>query len=736
MSTTTDAQTPASDPATDGFAVPTEQPRPSWGRRLVRGRSDDPAWVRPTFWLLLLATAVTYLWNLGAAGWSNSFYAAAVQAGTQSPKAWLFGALDAPASITVDKPPAAEWVMVLSARLFGFSTWSLLVPEALMGVACVALVYALARRWAGPRTALAAGALLASMPAAALMFKFDNPDALLVLCMVAAAYTTVRAVDAAGTRAGTWWLVAAGALVGLGFLSKQLQVALVVPALALAYLVVAPTTLRRRILDLVAAGIAIVVSAGWYVALVELWPASSRPYIGGSTDNSLLELALGYNGLGRIVGGEGNGGGGGGPRGGGAPGGMPVGSATPGGATPGGAVPGGMPGGGAGGPGGFGPGGGGFGGSPGPWRLLTSEFAGNASWLLPAGLVLLVAGLWFARGAPRTDRPRALLLLGGVWLLVHAVVFSAMSGTIHPYYTVAMVPGVAITAAAGASILWRQRGQLAARIVLAVTVAGTAAWSAVALTQADWGLWLRWIVVVAGVLGAVGLLLPRMLARRAVAVVVAVLALVGTVGASTAYAAVTAATPHQGGIVSAGPNTGMAGGPGGAPWAGGTRDGRADRARGTGGPETEQASPQLVALLQGAGTRWAAATTGAMNQAGLQLASGVPVMPIGGFIGSDPAPTLAQFQQDVAAGQVRYFVVGGGPGGMAGGPGGAPGGAAAPDAAAPAAAAPGAAARGFGGTGGPTSRGTSGEITSWVTGHFTKIEVGGRTVYDLGRPLS
>jgi hypothetical protein len=316
-----------------------------------------------------------------------------------------------------------------------------------------------------------------------------------------------------------------------------------------------------------------------------------------------------------------------------------------------------------------------------------------------------------------------------------------MSGTIHPYYTVAMVPGVAITAAAGASILWRQRGQLAARIVLAVTVAGTAAWSAVALTQADWGLWLRWIVVVAGVLGAVGLLLPRMLARRAVAVVVAVLALVGTVGASTAYAAVTAATPHQGGIVSAGPNTGMAGGPGGAPWAGGTRDGRADRARGTGGPETEQASPQLVALLQGAGTRWAAATTGAMNQAGLQLASGVPVMPIGGFIGSDPAPTLAQFQQDVAAGQVRYFVVGGGPGGMAGGPGGAPGGAAAPDAAAPeaaapGAAAPGAAARGFGGTGGPTSRGTSGEITSWVTGHFTKIEVGGRTVYDLGRPLS
>jgi 4-amino-4-deoxy-L-arabinose transferase-like glycosyltransferase len=729
-STSTDAHPSASaadgDPEA-GPAVPAGSGRPPWGRRLVRGRPEDPAWVRPTSGLLLVVTAVTYLWNLGAAGWSNSFYAAAVQAGTQSWTAWLFGALDAPASITVDKPPASLWVMSLSGRIFGFSTWSMLVPEALMGVASVALVYALARRWSGPRTALAAAALLAFMPAAALMFKFNNPDAMLVLCMVAAAYTTVRAVDAAGRRAGTWWLVAAGALVGLGFLTKQLQVALVVPGLALVYLVVAPTTLRRRIVDLVAAGVAIVVSAGWYVLLVQLWPASSRPYIGGSTDNSLLELALGYNGLGRILGGEGNGGGGGG-RGGGAPGGLPAGGLPAGGLPGGGAPPAG-----AGGPGGFGPGGG-FGGSPGPWRMLTSEFAGNASWLLPAGVVLLVAGLWFARTAPRTDRLRALLLLGGTWLLVHAVTFSAMSGTIHPYYTIAMAPGVAITAAAGAAILWREWGVFAARLVLAVTVVGTAAWSAVVLTQAEWGSWLRWVVIVAGVLGAVGLLLPRLLARRATAVVVTVLALVGTVGASTAYAAVTAATPHSGSIVSAGPNTGM-GGPGGgtggsgrpggagrAPDAGG----QADRARGMGGPESEQASPQLVALLQGAGTRWAAATTGAMNQAGLQLASGVPVMPIGGFIGSDPAPTLGEFQQYVATGQVRYFVVGGGPGGGMGGPGGAPG----------ATGAPGAGGAPGGGAGGPMSRGTSGEITTWVTSHFTKIEVGGRTVYDLGRPLS
>ncbi|NMO89262.1 glycosyltransferase family 39 protein [Actinomycetospora sp. TBRC 11914] len=724
MSTTTDAQSPASasdgDPATDRFAVPAAATG-SRGRRLVRGRPEDPSWVRPTFWLLLVATAVTYLWDLGAAGWSNSFYAAAVQAGTQSWKAWLFGALDAPGLITVDKPPASMWVMALSGRIFGFSTWSMLVPEALMGVASVALVYAMVRRWSGPRTALAAASLVAFMPAAALMFKFNNPDAMLVLCMVLAAWTTVRAVDAAGTKAGTWWLVAAGAFVGLGFLTKQLQVMLVVPGLALVYLVAAPTRLRRRIGDLVAAGVAIVVSAGWYVALVQIWPASSRPYIGGSTDNSLLELALGYNGLQRVLGGEGGPGGGGGRRGaGGMPGGMPGGGGVPGGAG----GPGGMPGGGPGGPGGM-PGGG-FGGSPSLGRLFTSEFSGNASWLLPGAIVLLLAGLWFTRRAPRTDRTRALLLLGGGWLVVHALVFSEMSGIIHPYYTVAMVPGVAVTAAAGASILWRERARLAARIVLAVTVAGTAAWSAVVLTQADWGLWLRWVVVAAGVLGAIGLLLPRLLVRRAVAVVVAVLALVGTVGASTAFAAVTAATPHQGSVVSAGPDTGnvMMGGPGGPGGAGREGGAQADRMRGMGGGPGmgEQTSPELVALLRSAGTRWAAATTGAMNQAGLQLSSGVPVMAMGGFMGSDPAPTLAQFQEYVATGQIRYYVVGGGPGGGMGpgGPGGAPG----------------AGAQDRGATGGPMDRGTTGEITSWVTSHFTKIEVGGRTVYDLSRPLS
>ncbi|WP_328302602.1 ArnT family glycosyltransferase [Actinomycetospora sp. NBC_00405] len=674
--------TTATDPDVAAPSTPPSEPPPdtSWPRRAWRGRADDPRWVRPALLGLLAATAVTYLWNLGASGWANSFYAAAVQAGTQSPTAWLFGALDAPGLITVDKPPASLWVMALSGRIFGFSSWSMLVPQALMGVAAVGLLYLTVRRWSGPRTALAAGALLAATPVAVLMFRFNNPDAMLVLTMVAAGWTTTRSIDSAGRRAGTWWLVATGALVGLGFLTKQLQVLLVVPAFALTVLVVAPARLRRRIGDLLAGGAAVVVSAGWYVALVELWPASSRPYIGGSTTNSLLELALGYNGLGRILGAEGTPGGG--------PGGAPAGM-----------LPGGM-----GGPGG-GPGGG-FGGSPGVQRLFTSEFSGQASWLLPAALVLLVAALRALRRAPRTDRTRGLLLLGGLWTLVHAVVFSAMSGIIHPYYAVALAPGIALTTAVGASVLWRRRSQVWTRGVLAVVVAGTAWWSAVILTQHAWIPWARWVLLVAGVLGTVALLVP--LARwRRTATVGVLAALVAVLGGSTAFAADTAVTPHQGSIVSAGPGGAMGGMPGG--W----RDHGAAR---SGGPESETPSPALVALLRGAGTRWAAATTGAQSAASLQLASGVPVMAMGGFMGSDPAPTLAEFQADVASGQVRYYVEGGGPAGGGDGPRSGD--------------------QDAGRLGGRDVRGDSAQVRTWVQTHFTPIDVGERTLYDLGAPMS
>ena len=271
-----------------------------------------PVWARPALAVLLVGTAILYLWNLSASGDANSFYAAAVQAGTKSWKAMFFGSLDSGNAITVDKPAAFLWPMEISGRIFGFNSWSMLVPQALEGVASVALVAATVRRIAGHGAGLLAGAALALTPVAALMFRFNNPDAMLVLLLVAAGYAVIRALENGSTK----WLLLAGTLIGFGFITKMGQALLVLPAYALTYLVAAPTSLRRRIAQSLAAGVAVVVAAGWWIAIVELWPASSRPYIGGSTNNSILQLAFGYNGLGRLFGGSGNGAGGGGNRGG------------------------------------------------------------------------------------------------------------------------------------------------------------------------------------------------------------------------------------------------------------------------------------------------------------------------------------------------------------------------------------------------------------------------------------
>jgi 4-amino-4-deoxy-L-arabinose transferase-like glycosyltransferase len=668
-------------------------PKRSW-----RG---DPAWARPALWVLLAATAVLYLWDLSASGWANEFYAASAQAGSQSWKAWLFASLDAGNAITVDKPPAAMWVMGLSMRIFGVNSWSLLVPEALMGVASVALLYAAVRRWFGPVAGLLAGATLAITPVAVLMFRFDNPDALLVLLMTAGAYTTVRAVEK-----GSWkWLALTGVLLGFGFLTKMLQAFLVVPGFALVYLIAAPIGLARRIRDLLIAGVALVVSSGWFVLLVSLWPASSRPYIAGSTNNSLWQLAIGYNGLGRIFGGEGNGGGGFG--------------------------------GGNGGPGG-GPGGGNsmFGGSTGITRMFGDAFGLEISWLLPAASVALVALLVGTARAPRTDRTRAAAVLWGGWTLVTALTFSYMSGTVHPYYAIALAPGIAALVAIGARVLWGARDTVLARAGLAAMVLVTGIWDSVLLGRVSWAPGLRWVVLVAGIVVAAALLIPPKLLRRAGLVAVAVLAVVTTGAATAAWGVSTAGVAHTGSTPTAGPagvstgggfgrggfggRNGGGGFPGGGlpgsssgEGPGGLPGGQNGDADGGGFPRDQnggqdggvgggpggggQADSAVVALLTATGTRWAAATTGSMSAAPLQLASGRPVMAIGGFTGSDPSPTLAEFQSYVRSGQIRYYIAGGG----------------------------------FGGGGG---RGGGSSISEWVQANYTATTVGSTTVYDLAQP--
>jgi 4-amino-4-deoxy-L-arabinose transferase-like glycosyltransferase len=362
-------------------------------------------WYRPALAGLLLGTGVLYLWGLGESGWANGFYSAAVQAGSESWKAFFFGSSDAANSITVDKTPLALWPMALSVRVFGLSSWSILVPQAIEGVLAVWLLVAAVRRTTGSAAAgLLSGAVLALTPVAVLMFRFNNPDAMLVLLLVAAAYATLRAVED-GVRHPVRWLALAGALVGFAFLAKMLQAFLVLPALALVYLVAANTGVLKRLGHLLVAFCSMIAAAGWWIAIVSLWPAASRPYIGGSQHNSILELTLGYNGFGRLTGDE-------------------TGSVG----------------------GGMGGTGGSRWGETGITRLFDGEIGGQIAWLLPSagpacattrdaemeddwmfrllGIVTVLFGtcasalLLFSEGAPRTFG-LILVVTGSAWLVVH-----------------------------------------------------------------------------------------------------------------------------------------------------------------------------------------------------------------------------------------------------------------------------------------------------------------------------
>ncbi|HEV8065539.1 MAG TPA: glycosyltransferase family 39 protein [Acidimicrobiales bacterium] len=734
---------------------------------------SEAKWAKAALVVLLVGTAVLYVWGLGASGWANSFYSAAVEAGSKSWKAFFFGSFDSSNFITVDKPPASLWIMDLSARIFGLNAWSILLPQALEGVAAVAVLFATVRRWFGFRAGLLAGAVLALTPVATLMFRYDNPDALLVLLLVGAAWATTRAIETGRTR----WLLLMALLVGTGFLTKMMQAFIVVPAFGTAYLVAGPPHLWRRLRQLLAAGMAMIVASGWWVAIVQLVPTRDRPYVGGSTDDSELNLIFGYNGFGRLDGNE-------------------TGSVHGAGAV------------------------GSIWGPTGWDRMFTSTFGGQISWLIPASLVLLCGGLWLTRRAPRTDRTRAALVLWGLWLLVTDAVFSYGQGIIHPYYSVALAPAIAALVAIGAVVMWRHRHELVARAIMAVAVAGSALWSYVLLDRSpSWLPWLRLGLVVCGVIAAVVLLAaPRLSGwlwpapasamvpdRRGQSSPIsgaemsanerwpdgrgqsspisgaqmsatgpaparlfgaaAGLALLASLAGPAAYSIDTAATAHTGAIPSAGPVVaGALGGAGGALPGGIASGGRRGRvglpgtgARpatgGTGsfpgpgglagGPpsglglpgtgslptsgslpatgslptggvpgrrlgagagggllDASQPGKALVSLLKSGAAHytWVAAVVGANSAAGYQLGTDEPVMAIGGFNGTDPAPSLATFEGYVRAGKIHYFIGGGGAAGN-----------------------------------GPQASSTSdaAQITGWVEAHYKAETIDGATVYDL-----
>lgn len=711
--------------------------------RAVAAPEREPRWARPAMWGVLVLAAVLYTWALGSNGYANSYYSAAIYSGTQSWKAFFFGALDSGSFITVDKPPFALWVMGLSARIFGFGAWSMLLPQAVAGVASVWLVHSAVRRGLADklsRGAAHAAALIAALvmtltPITVAINRDNNPDTILVLLLVASAWFCLEAIRTGRIRS----LLMTGLLIGLAFNTKMLQAYLVLPPLALVYLYAAPGTVLRRLGHLLAAGGVLLVSSAWWMVVVDLWPASSRPYVGGSENNTVWDLVIGYNGLGRIFGRSGGGGGGGG--------------------------------------------GASFGGASGADRLFNDIVAGQISWLLPFAAIALVAGLMLTvrrlsgtagladtadavddagavgdareSGAPTTGRRslvRAGLLLWGGWLLVHYVVFSFSSGTFHPYYTTAMAPAIAALTGIGGVLMWQAyRRSRAWMWVLPTGIAVTGAWAFVVLRRAtEFVPWLAWAVAGATVIAVAGLLVAALAARRVtpggwarrLSAVALVAGLFAGLAGPAAYAMTTLSSGVNGTNPTAGPSTGRGmggpggfGGPGGAFGArqtgggmqppggqagqtgqGGTAqeaagangqpasgaDQRAEMMGMRGGPGGQLSAAMVSYLEKNQGeASWLVAISSAQGASSTILSTGKPVLAMGGFTGSDPAMTVDKLKEYVAAGKLKYILVG------------------------------------AGGRGGPDSGGS--EVTDWVKANGTLVdaaEYGGTeantTLYKLG----
>jgi len=697
-----------------------------------RSPEGQPAWARPVLIGIAAVAAFLYAWNITQAGLAP-FYSVAVKSMSESWKAFFYGAFDPKATITIDKLAGSFLPQALSARIFGFHPWSLALPQVIEGVISVLVMYRVVRRWAGVMPGLLAAALFTLTPIAASMFGHSMEDGALTLCLVLAADAYQRAVMEARLRSLIW----SGVWVGLGFQAKMMQAWMILPALAIGYLIAAPAPLRRRIGQLSVAGVVMLaVSLSW-IALYTFTPASDRPYVDGSTDNSAAAMVFGYNGLerfgisipGAVTSGPGvsagrGGAGGGQPSGTGpvlAPGG--TGSGTGSSAT--GSSP----------PGGTGTGSTGTGGGAaatgapaafqrtagssfgqGWTKLLGSDYGPEIGWLYPLAILALIFGLLWTWRARRTDQVRAGFVMWGIWLLTVGLIFSKMSTIPHTAYMSSLAPPLAALSAAGLVMFWRYyRAGDARGWMLPVAVAAELAW-AVFLWR-DYGGFLPWVrtaAIVAGVIAIVVMVMTKLTrrARGRLATAGLTVGVVAALAAPSAWAASVLDTRYGGSSfnASAGPAGAMGGGAtvggaGGAPASGQAsgqaRDEFIERFRGDGGYRSSAGRYGRRTGDRGFGGGGAGGILGSTTALSASerelydyvsahrdgasylmavsswseaspyiLSTGQEVMPMGGFGGSVPEPTLARVKELVSSGQLRFFLLSGSGGAAGGGFGG------------------------------------------------------------------
>ncbi|WP_406459623.1 glycosyltransferase family 39 protein [Streptomyces sp. NBC_01622] len=541
-----------------------------------------PRWSLPALVAIMVLAAVLYSWNLTGSS-LNSFYSSAVYSGTQSWKAWFFGSLDAGNFITVDKPPFSLMVMGLSCRIFGFGTWQMMLPEVAAALGTIWILHSSVKRYFGHVAATIAALVLALTPITVAINRDNNPDTLLVLLMVAGAALGLRAVRTEKLLP----LIGSAACFGFAFNTKLLQGYIALPAVFAVYLFASKLGWKKKLVQLAVATVALAVSSFWWATAVSLVPASDRPYIGGSTDGTAWDLIMGYDGFGRVFGGEGNGGGGAGGGGGGT-----------------------------------------FAGTAGLGRMFNDILGGQISWLLPFSAIALIAGLVLVGRAPRTDATRAALIMWGGWTLLHYVTFSMAQGTMHPYYTTALAPGIAALCGGGGVMLWRafRSGDARWSWVLPAGLAVTGLWAIVVLRRASgWNTWLWPTVGVLMVLAIVGLFVFRSGNRGRLLTASIAAAIVAALAGPTAYAVTPAASSGTGGGMggsnpTAGPSTGGGFGGGGAP--GGGRGGFGGGEGGPGG--TQQGGGQASGEAPGGGTAPGGTTPGGGGTGEVPQGGGAP----------------------------------------------------------------------------------------------------------------